>query len=70
MGKWTDNDTAKESGDSQHKVSEAEHDARDHATDSGLFERGNDAKNSERFSKDDESGQRAGSFWDSIFGSK
>ena len=70
MGKWTDGDTSKESGDSSSKVSEAEHDARDHATDSDLFERGNSSKNSERFSKDDESGQRSESFWDSIFGSK
>lgn len=70
MGKWTDSDTSKQSGDSSSKVSEASHDARDHATDAGLFERGNDSKNSERFSRDDDSGQRAGGFWDSIFGKK
>lgn len=70
MGKWTDSDTSKHSGDSSSKVSEAEHDARDHATDAGLFERGDGSRNSERFSRTDESGQRAESFWDSIFGSK
>jgi len=68
MGKWTDIDTSKQSGDSSSKISEAEHDARDHATESGFFERGNDSKNSERFSKTYESGERATSFWDSIFG--
>jgi len=66
--KWTDADTREYSGDSSSKIAAAEHDARDHATRSGDFERGNDSKNSERFSKDDESGQRATSFWGSIFG--
>ncbi len=70
MGKWTDSDTAAHSGDSTSKVSQAEHDARDHATSSGHFERGNSSKNSERFSRNDESGQAAGGFWSSIFGSK
>jgi len=70
VGKWTDSDTSKHSGDSSDKISQAEHDARDHATESGNFERGNDSKNSERFSKTDDSGQRAESFWGSIFGKK
>ena len=42
--KWTDKDTSDHSGDSSSKVSHAEHDARDHATKSGDFERGNDEK--------------------------
>lgn len=68
MGKWTDGDTAKHSGDSSSKVSQAEHDARDHATKEGSFERGNSSKNSERFSRDTESGKEATGFWNSIFG--
>ncbi len=69
MGKWTESDTAKETGDSSSKVAAAEHQARDDATKEGVFERGNSSKNSERFSKTDESGQRSESFWSSIFGS-
>lgn len=68
MGKWTDKDTSDHSGDSSNKVAKAEHDARDDATKVGLFERGNPEKNSERFSKSDESGERATSFWKSLFG--
>lgn len=70
MSKWTDKDTAKYSGDSTSKVSHAEHVARDDATKSGLFERGNSSKNSQRFSRTDDSGQRATGFWDSLFGNK
>ena len=70
MGKWTDADTAKHSGDSSSKVAEAEHTARDDATKAGLFERGNSSKNSERFSRDDDSGKEATGFWSSIFGKK
>lgn len=70
MGKWTDSDTSKHSGDSSSKVAQAEHDSRKDAEDAGIFERGNSSKNSERFSKTDESGQQAESFWRSIFGSK
>jgi len=70
MGKYTDADTAKESGDSSSKVSEAGHQARNDGEKAGVFERGNDSKNSERFSKDDESGRQATGFWNSIFGSK
>jgi len=68
VGKWTDKDTADYSGDSPSKVTEAGHDARDHATDAGVFERGNSDKNSERFSRDDDSGKAATGFWGSIFG--
>lgn len=68
MGKWTDADTSAQTGDSSSKVAEAAHDARDHATKSGDFERGSDSKNSERFSRSDESGEKATSFWKSIFG--
>jgi len=67
MGKYTDSDNENYGGDSSSKVSEAEHDARDHATSSGLFERGNDSKNSTRFK--DDTGHATG-FWGSIFGSK
>lgn len=70
MSGWKDSDTAKESGDSSSKVAEAGHDFRDHATEAGVFERGNSSKNSERFSRDDSAGKAAGGFWDSIFGSK
>lgn len=70
MGKWTDADTAAYSGDSASKVAEAGHTARDDATAAGVFERGNSSKNSERFSRDDESGREATGFWNSIFGSK
>ena len=68
MGKWTDADTSNWSGDSPSQVSQAEHDAREDATGDGVFERGNDEKNSERFSSDTPSGESAGSFWKSIFG--
>lgn len=68
--KWTHEDTAKHTGDSTSKVAAAEHQARDDATRAGLFERGNSEKNSERFSRTDESGSRAMGFWESIFGSK
>lgn len=70
MGKWTDKDTSRETGDSASKVSQAEHVARDDATKAGLFSRGDPDKNSKPFSRTDESGQRAESFWSSIFGSK
>lgn len=70
MGKWTDSDTSKNTGDSSSKVAAAEHDARDHATKEGMFERGDSSKNSERFSKSDNSGQAATSFWESIFEKK
>ena len=66
MGKYSDNTSS--SGDSSSKAAEAEHDARDHATEAGVFERGNSSKNSERFSRDDNSGHAAGGFWSSIFG--
>jgi hypothetical protein len=68
MGRWTDKDTADYSGDSGQQVSEASHQARDDATASGDFERGNDKKNSERFSRDSDAGKAAGGFWSSIFG--
>lgn len=68
MGKWTDADTSNYSGDSSSKVAEAEHTARDDATNAGVFERGNSEKNSERFSRDDDSGSAATGFWNSIFG--
>lgn len=67
MGKYTDADTKSESGDSSGKVAAAEHQARDDATKDGVFERGNSSKNSERFSRTDDSGREATSFWRSIF---
>ena len=67
MGKWSDKDTAKESSDSPKEVARAEHNARDDATKAGVFERGNDKKNSTPFSRDDESGQKATGFWKSVF---
>ncbi len=70
MGKWTDKDTSRETGDSTSKVSHAEHVARDDATKEGLFSRGDREKNSQRLSRTDDSGQRAEGFWSSIFGSK
>lgn len=68
MGKWTDSDTSKHSGDSSSKVSKAEHQARDDAEKEGIFKRGDSEKNSGRFSRTDESGKKATSFWKSIFG--
>ena len=68
MSKWTDSDTSSFSGDSNHKVRAAEHDAREHATKSGVFERGNDSKNSKTFSKNTKDGKRAQSFFKSLFG--
>lgn len=47
VGKYSDNTSS--SGDSSSKAAEAEHDARDHATKDGVFERGNDVKNSTPF---------------------
>lgn len=70
MSKWTNSDTSKYSGDSDSKVSAAEHQAREDATKEGIFERGNDSKNSQPLSKNDESGSRATNFWDSIFKTK
>ncbi len=70
MGKWTDSDTSKTTGDSSSKVASAEHDAREDATRAGVFQRGNDDRNKERFSRDDDSGRAATGFWGSIFGSK
>ena len=70
VGKWTDAETSKYSGDSSSKVAAAEHDAREHGTQAGIFERGNSSKNSERLSRDDASGKEAMGFWESIFGSK
>ena len=70
MGWWSDSDTSRETGDSGSKVARASHDARDDATKDGIFERGNNAKNRERFSRDSESGKEAGGFWSSIFGRK
>lgn len=70
MSKWSNSDTSKYSGDSNSKVSAAEHQAREDATKAGIFERGNDSKNSQPLSKSDDSGSRATSFWDSLFGSK
>lgn len=68
MGKWSDSDTSKETGDSLGQVAKAEHQARDDATEAGVFERGNDEVNSQPFSRDDDSGKAATGFWASIFG--
>jgi len=68
MGKYTDADTAKQSGDSLSQVAKAEHVARDDATAAGLFKRGDNETNSKPLSKTDESGERATGFWKGIFG--
>ena len=68
MGKYSDNTSL--SGDSSSKAAEAEHDARDHATEAGLFKRGDQETNSTPFPRDDDSGRAASGFWSSIFGSK
>lgn len=70
VGKDTTADNAERSGVSSREAAAAEHQARDDAVASGFLSRGGGSKNSERFSRDDESGQAATSFWDSIFGSK
>lgn len=64
MGKWTNEDTSKASGDSTSKAAAAGHQAREDATKAGLFERGNSEKNSRSFSRTDESGERATGFWE------
>jgi hypothetical protein len=68
MGKWTDADTARETGDSSSQAAHAGHAARDDCETSGEFERGNDEKNSKPFSRDDAGGRAATGFWKSIFG--
>lgn len=68
MGKYSANTAA--GGDSSSKAAAAEHDARNHATEAGVFERGNNEKNSKPFSRTDSSGSAAMSLWDAIFGSK
>jgi len=68
MGLFSSADTAKETGDSSSQAAKASHDARDHATSSGLFSRGDSEKNSKPFSRDDDSGKAASGFWKSIFG--
>jgi hypothetical protein len=68
MGKWTDADTAKHSGDSLKDVARAEHQARDDAEKEGIFKRGDSETNSKPFSKTDESGERATGFWKGLFG--
>ncbi len=70
MGKFTVQDNARETGVSTSKAAAAEHVARDDATKSGFFSRGDNKKNSERFPRNDESGKAAGGFWGSIFGGK
>lgn len=68
MGKWTHEDTAKETGCKTTEAAAAEHQARDDATKAGVFERGNSELNSQPFTKDDDAGQAATGFWKSIFG--
>jgi hypothetical protein len=68
MGRWSNSDTGKETGDSSSKVAAAEHKARDDAQKSGDFERGNNSKNSERFDRDSDAGKAATGLWNSIFG--
>lgn len=68
MPDWTNADTASETGDSSSQAAAAAHQARDDAEAAGLFERGNSDKNSQRFSRDDDSGKEATGFWKSIFG--
>lgn len=60
----------KDSGseDSGNKTAQAEHDARDHATEMGVFERGNSSKNSERFSQNDSYAEEGRGLMSSIFG--
>lgn len=67
MGFWSSSDTQAHSGDSAKHVSQAEHDSRNDAEKAGLFERGDDEKNSQPFSRTDNSGHQAESFWKSIF---
>lgn len=68
MPKWTDKDTAKHSGDSLGQVARAEHQAREDASKSGDFSRGDSEKNSQPFSsKNDSATKEASGFWKSIF---
>lgn len=61
---WTDNDTKNETGDSAKDVARAGHDHRDDATKAGVFERGNDEKNSKAFQAD----EKDSGLWKSLFG--
>lgn len=70
MSKWSNEDTAAHTGCSTSQAAAAAHTARNDAEEAGVFERGNDAKNSEPFSRDDDSGRAATSLWDSLFGGK
>lgn len=64
MSKYGETDAAKDTDASTSKVSEAWHDAREHARQDGLLEKPG------RFSRTDDSGQRAEGFWSSLFGKK
>ena len=44
MGKWTNDDTAEETGATPKQVAEASHDARDHAAGSGDLQERNENK--------------------------
>ena len=68
MTDWDYEDTKNYNGASSKEISRAEHKARDDAEKAGVFKRGDDAKNRQRFSRNDESGKKAQSFWDGIFG--
>lgn len=70
MSIWSKEDISKETGDTTSQVAAAEHQAREDAIKEGVFERGNSEVNSTPFSREDESGQRATGFWESIWGSK
>jgi len=68
MGKDTAKDNAERSGVSEKEAKVAEHVARDDAVQGGFLGRGGSSKNTERFSKSDNSGQAATGFWGSLFG--
>lgn len=66
MSRETEKDTAKETNCSIKEARAAEHDARNHGTEAGVFERGNDEKNSEPF--DNSPGGWASGFADALSG--
>jgi len=66
MSRESEKDTARETGCSIKEARASEHDARNHATEAGVFERGNSSKNSERF--DNSPGGWVSGFWDAIRG--
>jgi len=66
MGRESEKDTARETGCSIKEARASEHDARNHARESGLLKNGDNETNSKPF--DNSPGGWASGFWDAIRG--